>query len=100
MKDDTVQKEALSVLGNRSIVFQQNEVFEVTENNINTTNVTGLIEEEQVKYVAIKKVKMNDFNVRVIIGNDTLGPKWDSFLCSTRDKTALGDNTSQYHSAI
>ena len=47
-----------------------------------------------MKYVAIKKVKMNDFNVRVIIGNDTIGPKWDSFLGSARDKTALGDNTS------
>lgn len=66
MKDETDQKEALLVLGNRSIVFQQNEVFEVTENNKNAANVTELIEEELVKYVAIKKVKMNDFNVRLI----------------------------------
>lgn len=53
-------------MGNRSIIFQQNEVFEVTENNQNAANVTELIEEELVKYVAIKKFKMNDSNVRLI----------------------------------
>lgn len=52
--EDTRQKEALKVLSDRAQVFQQNEAFADVE-------VTSS-QDKQV-YVAIKKVKMNDFNV-------------------------------------
>ena len=54
-EDDTKQKEAIKLLSDRAQVFQNNEAFAQGE------ATTGA--KDQPVYVAIKKVKMNEFNV-------------------------------------
>ena len=55
------KKEAIQVLGDRSLLFDKNEVFEDGKN----AQGNGDSETKQNEvYVAIKKVKMNSFNVR------------------------------------
>ena len=52
--------EAVKVLGDRSAVFKDNEAF------ASGVQSAGAGEgQATTKYVAIKKVKMNDFNVRI-----------------------------------
>ena len=54
-EDDTKQKEAIKLLSDRAQVFQNNEAFAQGE-------ATSGAKDHPV-YVAIKKVKMNEFNV-------------------------------------
>ena len=54
-EDDTKQKEAIKLLSDRAQVFQNNEAFAQGE-------ATSSAKDQPV-YVAIKKVKMNEFNV-------------------------------------
>ena len=54
-EDDTKQKEAIKLLSDRAQVFQNNEAFAQGE-------ATSGVKDQPV-YVAIKKVKMNEFNV-------------------------------------
>jgi serine/threonine protein kinase len=56
MKDEE-QKEALAVLADRSKVFKQNDAFAKSDEDA--------AQEEAQQYVALKKVKMNDFNVKI-----------------------------------
>lgn len=80
MQDQTItdpktaeeKKEALTVLKNNQLIFNQNDMFEQSENNQNAANskdgADGDKSNTNVSYVAIKKVKMNSFNVRCYQG--------------------------------
>ena len=54
-EDDTKQNEAIKLLSDRAQVFQNNEAFAQGD-------ATSCAKDQPV-YVAIKKVKMNEFNV-------------------------------------
>ena len=58
-EDDTKQKEAIQVLSDRAQVFQSNEAFAQGD-----ATLSG---KDQPVYVAIKKVKMNEFNVSIVL---------------------------------
>ena len=79
------QKEALKILGDRSLVFQQNDEFALQQAS------NG----EDTSLVAIKKVKQNDFNVSgqhtKVSKIDALGQERHSILCFERDQDPSGD---------
>ena len=57
------QKQAVQALGNKQLIFDKNEVFEQAENQQIQANSSETVHDKEV-LVAIKKVKMNSFNVR------------------------------------
>lgn len=78
------QKEAAHTLVNKQLVFDKNEVFEQGENS--QLHANGVDAGKEERLVAIKKVKMNSFNVSGL--SNGIGTQWNTLHSAKRDQTS------------